>query len=1193
MATQDSSRNTRDPRFNHRGVRGQTGRIITDEDISAIDDLVAEERRADRLGIIGVHGTSNQGYLIENAQNVGGSVDFTIRAGDYWIGGLRAALTSDQTFRLQTDWLQHVDVAAPGAVQQDLAVLEVWHQVVSGVENEALLDPALAGADTTARMRVMARVRLLSDLEGEDCHELWQQALTDWQDAGIGVLASDHELAGDGVLTVGFGAGGDADDLCAPSIAQGFLGAANRAIRVQMVTDDSFCWGFEDGGRLMRATISDANTLTLLSEPKDDAHWPAPNQIIQILPWGAVEANGEKLAGELDESHFTRVDAGYDPDTGQLTLQDALPAGFGDAWQTRADAADLMTTRFGLVDHDVAYVFVRVWDRGEDRASDPALPVAGDVALGLTGLTVNIAGNTLRPGDSWEIAARPHAPDEIAAWDLRVGKSYDQYRRFVAPLAHLIWDGSDQATVIDCRTRFRPLTRLNDCVTLRVGDGTTSHGDYLTISAAVAALPPAGGRILVLPGEYDERVLIEGRRDIRIEGCGRRTRVIAPDDEDDAVFHLSACEGIDIRDLAIAAPDQLAVLADSSADRRGICRDIGLRNLDIQHFQRGAVAYAAVIGGHVTDCRMLCEGVFVPDDAPEDTIHRPAVFLQGRDLALTDSVLAGRGAGKLATALGGVQIGGGSQRITIRGNQIGGCYGHGITLGSVSYVAAAALGSDAIMSTHYVATYGSVGVYYGFWLTDDNCFGLDPERPPRDPETGDDLEPVSDGPLRRIHIEENEIRGMGGCGISVVRFFDLVVTPEFISVDDLTILRNRIEDCLVGENVAFPAAYNAVAAWGAIALGDVSRVEIRENQLTGCGRVHPIATTGIFALFAEDFNVIDNRIQNNGQRADEMDGIPGGWRGGVVIGQVRPSPGRDPDLPPGDDDDGIRTDGGVSLRIHGNTIVAPQGRAVTAFGLGPMTVTDNRLTTQSGGLNGWLVAAAGIKTRTLSFGALLLSIGFVGLREAARPNMLSGHAILSALGGEVLALGNSGFSSELYLQQLGLSQSLVQSEDDAFDYQGDLMTGGDLMINDNQIRMDGLDGEFSASISAIVALSLDSVMFQDNQVSLDLNFFDFVAIDLLALGWSVHVSGNRLKEPLINCFLSALTIALMNTTALNQATHCVLAYGPAKLRYDAGNTELIELLFNFDKPLCDMFRESLFKLDRTFFKTSDLGGFDG
>ena len=207
--------------------------------------------------------------------------------------------------------------------------------------------------------------------------------------------------------------------------------------------------------------------------------------------------------------------------------------------------------------------------------------------------------------------------------------------------------------------------------------------------------------------------------------------------------------------------------------------------------------------------------------------------------------------------------------------------------------------------------------------------------------------------------------------------------------------------------------------------------------------------------------------------------------------------------------------------------------------------------------------------------------------------MLSGHAILSALGGEVLALGNSGFSSELYLQQLGLSQSLVQSEDDAFDYQGDLMTGGDLMINDNQIRMDGLDGELSASISAIVALSLDSVMFQDNQVSLDLNFFDFVAIDLLALGWSVHVSGNRLKEPLINCFLSALTIALMNTTALNQATHCVLAYGPAKLRYDAGNTELIELLFNFDKPLCDMFRESLFKLDRTFFKTSDLGGFDG
>lgn len=1182
MATQDLSRLTTDWRLNYRGVRGQTGRVLTDEDLTEIDALAAEERRSDRLGIIGEHGTSNDGYRISVVQNVGGSIDFSIGAGDYWVGGLRAALAVDQAFRLQTDWLQMPDTAAPSGARHDLAVLEVWEQIVSANEDAALFEPALAGPDTTARRRVMARVRLVTDLAAGDCADLWAEALNRFRAAGLGSLAADHELAGDGTLTIGFTGNDDTEDLCSPSIAQGFLGAANQAIRVQIAGSGEFVWGFENGGRLMRATVAaDGRTLTLLTEPRDEAHWPAPGQVIQVLPWGAVLANGEKLAEEIAPGHFSRVETAYDPDTQILIMEDAVAAGFGTAWEGRADAAALRTTRFGQETLDAPYVFVRIWDRGEDRSSAALLSVGANVPLGTTGLTATITGAALRPCDHWIVAARPHAPAEIAPWDLTVSKAYVGYRRHIAPLAHLIWQPGQDPVAIDCRHRFRPLTRTNDCITLRVGDGAASHGDYTSIQAAVNALPPAGGRILVLPGRYDERIRIDGRSNIRIEGCGSRTRIFAPDAEDGPVIAIADSQTIEIRDLVIFAEDQLAVAAVHGTRQRAGCIDIRCANLDIRHFQRGGIAFVEVDGGQIAGCWLRCEGEFTPRNDPASVIHRPAVFLSGNDLELRDSRLTGASRKSLSTALGGVQIGGGSRDVTILGNHIEGCYGHGVTLGSISYVPARVATHDASLSKYYVSSFGQVQVYTGFYLTDDNCFGLDPVSPPTDPETGEDLVPISDGPLRRILIEENIVTRMGGCGISVVQFFDLANQGEMISVDDLVILRNRIVAVLVGENVAYPSSIAAVAAWGAIALGDVSRVEIRENLLFGNARTHPLPCCGIFALFAEDMQVVENRIQNNGFRVDERDDSRSiGWRGGVIVGQTRPGAldivdDDDPDAP-------RRSDGGPALRVHGNVIVAPQGRAVTTSGLGPIQITDNRLVTQSGGMNGWLVAASGIRTGTLDMQVLAVSMARIAEAANEMPNMLTGHAMLAAMGGEIVAVGNSGFSSEFYLQGAGLSTApYTPAEDDAFDYQGSLLAGGDVMLTDNQMRLDGLDGRVSASISAVALYTMDSVVANDNQISLDLSVSDFVAIDLMALGWSLMISGNRLKEPLINCFLSAMTVGLMNTTALNQATHCILAYAPDPLLVDHGNSEMVEIFL--ENRICDSFRNGIAGLGKRAF----------
>ena len=111
MATQDLSRRTFDPRYNRRQVLGQVGRIITDEDLTQIGDITADETTVDRLGIIGAHGTSNHGFRISKVDTSDGVIDFTIEAGDYWIGGHRVTLHQDVTFRRQPDWLQRPDQA--------------------------------------------------------------------------------------------------------------------------------------------------------------------------------------------------------------------------------------------------------------------------------------------------------------------------------------------------------------------------------------------------------------------------------------------------------------------------------------------------------------------------------------------------------------------------------------------------------------------------------------------------------------------------------------------------------------------------------------------------------------------------------------------------------------------------------------------------------------------------------------------------------------------------------------------------------------------------------------------------------------------------------------------------------------------------------------------------------------------------
>src|SRR5262249_20654040 len=144
------------------------------------------------------------------------------------------------------------------------------------------------------------------------------------------------------------------------------------------------------------------------------------------------------------------------------------------------------------------HYYLRVWNRGDDTTSPPAIAfVPGTpAALGDTGLNVTLEGTEFVRADHWIIAARPETPDPLVPWSLLDGRQPTGVRRYLAPLAVVRWHNAGAGVSWDllheCRIVFPPLTRRQTCCTYTVGDEQESFGRFKSIQDAVNALPPEG-----------------------------------------------------------------------------------------------------------------------------------------------------------------------------------------------------------------------------------------------------------------------------------------------------------------------------------------------------------------------------------------------------------------------------------------------------------------------------------------------------------------------------------------------------------------------------------------------------------------------------------------------------------------------------------------------------------------------------
>jgi hypothetical protein len=1125
MATIDLSRLATNFTKHFDSARMQQGRVLTDDDFNEHAQLNSEDTRETRVDVIGPAGSPDEGFRIDSPQMLNGKLTFVIKAGVFYLGGLRLTLEQDEYYHLQKDWLQQSEdpadrLGTPTAPRCDLVYLEAWRQPVSAVEDSELFEVALGSRDTSTRIRTMRRVRVRQGVTATDCEAAFQTLLNDLGTQGT--LNDEAELVPDARLKVEPDGTTGTPDLCSPPVAGGYLGAENQAIRVQLVSANEFTWGFDNAAPLYRVQLATnpstglRTEIVMLTEPADQAHWPLSGQVVELLPWSAALVNNQKLA-EM-HGHLAKVTGSYNPNTKTFSIDIAPPQSvgspahpFGEHWRERNDPGISDST---ILDDEGDFFYLRVWNRGSDLASPARIPLSPVPSLGNTGLQVTFTGTQFRPGDFWIIAARPDSPSVLVPWDFDPARPpygllpYDGrpphgVQRWLTPLCVIKWTPGPTLSgevLHDCREYFPPLTRIRTCCTYSVGDGTHSHGQFNSIQAAVNQLPAEGGKICLLPGVYQENVRIVNKRNITICGCGNRSivRSRGPTPPNTAAMPVISIIGgfnIALECFAVEAHatglgilvrgknlwseqaqealtevigvvfSELSVTAaQQGAVRARFVRDFVVRCCTLANLdQSSADQTLVVLGDDVLIERNVVEVAAMrdPELPPPDPTEPPEIFVPG------------------TSARGGIQIEGLSDRVRIINNLIHGGSSNGITLGSV------------IINASEPSNDPNDGDLP--WL--DPCDPCNPiENILYDPTESGGVTIVDGGPLSEVRIERNRIYDMGACGIGVARFFDLRSNDVFIHVDQLTILGNHIRHCLQRE-IAEPApAVASFVGYGGIALADVHQLIAYDNVIENCGLSPGEPVCGIFVLQVEGCDLHRNRILENGVgQNDDLENInfKVGHRGGIIImfalapvptqatqlpsTYVRPPRYRGAELVGTSMPTASRE---PAARIRPNVVITPElptfeavgsDVAVTSMptlsGEPAARIHDNIITTPVG--------------RALHLNALG-AVSVEGNHFTSR-GIVPGFSMTDAFSSQLAAtvwLLDLGFSNEDYnkflpLSTLGKSLPTVQPGLEMKVGLSRRLATGQVLFNDNRVTFNALDGGRSfASSSKLAAGSM-------------------------------------------------------------------------------------------------------------------------
>lgn len=1073
------------------------------------------------------------------------AIEFDLRPGAMHAGGRRFEQPKLEPVLFQREYLQMGPATAPRAAtgtHRQMAYLFASEQPVSSVEDAELLEPALGGADGALRERLMRRVEVRS-VQGQTCQAAFDEVLAELTKGTILDYDRDTcELRSGARLQVGFASPVVEDDCpaCVPSLRGRYLGRENHTIRVMLASPDSYVWAFDDGSPLYGVKVIPDGLggarVDLLTPPKDEDHYPGLDTVVELLPWSALLDNGEpqggKASGErvrnekvaVQQGFFTRVDSVYEPSSRSMHVR--LPAaaselGLGTSGKTDKSAAkgtkssaspvsEIVATRWDTRHPHAselnptpttgggsfeAYLYMRVWHRQSDGSF--SIPTSSSAPLGQTGLVPIFSGRG-RPGDFWIFSVRPSAPDEVVPRELMRtgGIAPHGPRTIVVPIALMEWSspgGTIQTlqALHDCRPRIRALTDRG-CDTFVVGpDG---QGDFARIQTAIDHLPPSGGRIVVLPGTYEEHLVIEGRHNVTIVGCGTRSRIVTPPrlrrtalvriGPRPANEHGTDTSQVTLRDLALVARGQIGVLARGERivlDRLHVRAESGGGRHDDQPGP-GPTSGAVVIDGgldvRVTRCRILQDGRPSP---------HAAIYVQSPGLGalVEDNVVEVESVDGLdGQSWGGIQIGGGSREIEIRRNRIAGGAGHGITLGSASFW------------TMEKGALRFLGAGMGL-------LGPELSSAPRSVlrVVDERLHPEPDPAIEDVLIEDNEITGAGGSGIGSLAIA-VAHRPEALApplclratsfvVEGLTVRRNRIED---NARASLEAQGDPLMR-GGVVLGESIRLCVVGNVIREHGRRGKAPACGIFVGRGRNLRIECNRIERNGtiDGPSELDRRVA--RGGIVM--IAPEQ-------VGMNVDRVLQAGLDAVLVVDNVVEHYGGPALSLVATGSCTVRGNH---------------------------------FTAATEPVEPTTGRGPAVLVVVPGRPWESVDvpEGAPSSAYWLQPPLSLGYLHGRAQKFGG-----PGGGLTFSTNQVTTGwaGKVGEQRGRALPVILRSADTVVMRGNQLAARVPD-DSMAAHALVMGAVVTVSGNRVAEPVGSTSVSMICAPFLLTCSTdNVLTHC-------------------------------------------------------
>jgi len=686
---------------NLNGVLHQQGRVFVDRDWNDQTQIALDWQDGAAKQIIGsnVAAISNQepnGFKVIHAiVDENQQVKLDIHPGQGWADGLAVTLPGKSNVTHTATYLEPPIQDPSGKVSEiqngirDAVILEVWREALNGFQMpEILIEPALGGPDTTERVLTSMRFRLFRLAADEDCHNI------------IDKLQDD--VSKKGKLTVSLQETTETDGDCPVVEGGGYTGFEHQLYRIEIaqVTDGtpSFKWSQFNGGLVGRGKCD-------LESPDQRITLTANDQAIKMS--GLTDFYLEVI--QLDEEQgFWRVTYGA-----EVTLN--------------GDDLEVANERYAEPILPSGKVFFRLWNgisaiASFPKATEPAEPQ--ELRDGIRLEFDNPDTTYYRPGDYWTFKVRAgEISNPPILLDDQHPEGINYYR---VPLAELNWNAGldisfDDEQIEDCRDIFRPLTQQQGCCTFSVGDGKRSHGDFDSIEEALRHLPKSGGKICLLPGLHEANVIIKKKRNIKIEGCGKHTRVIPrKQNRPSPIFHIIDSECIALLDMDLVTMGGTAIVLE--ATEFGNLKEIEIgHNRMIAYKEAIHVKRGLGIHIHYNKIRMLDKegagvamylmaedslverndiGVIPAENTPppqkpdgEETpnptdpcadleilyISIPA-FLAYINLIWAIVLLW------IPTnpfkALGGIQIAGGSERVKVWENTINGGAGNGITLGT-------------------------------------------------------------------------------------------------------------------------------------------------------------------------------------------------------------------------------------------------------------------------------------------------------------------------------------------------------------------------------------------------------------------------------------------------------------------------------------------------------------------------------